>query len=125
VLFTQNGPVLIDWDAAGPVSVIYERASTATLWAQRPEGGFDRTVAAEFLRGYRAGGGAIEPDDPGPLPMWLNGLAWWTERNVQIALAQPSEHHDQLATFLVDALAGRVDTVRNHQRFLADVIAQS
>jgi hypothetical protein len=124
VLFTTEGPVLIDWDAAGPASMTYERASTATLWAQRHDGLLDRDVAAGFLRGYRDGGGIIEPDDPDSLPLWLSGVTWWTERNVQIAIAKPSQHHDQLAAELVDALARGVDTVKHRQRFLKSVITQ-
>jgi len=124
VLFSAAGPVLVDWDAAGPASVTYERGSTATLWAQRRDGGLDGDVAVAFLRGYRDGGGRVDRHDPDALLLWLSGLAWWTERNVQIAIAQPSEHHDQLAAGLVDALARGVATVRQRQGFLTAVIAR-
>jgi Ser/Thr protein kinase RdoA (MazF antagonist) len=123
VLFTTDRPVLIDWDAAGPASVRYERASTPVLWAQRHGGGLDTDIATCWLRGYRDGGGVIEPDDATSLPRWLGGVAWWTERNVQIAIAKPSDHHDQLATWLVDALVRGADTVRQRQMFLTTVIA--
>jgi hypothetical protein len=66
----------------------------------------------------------IEADDAALLPLWLNGLTWWAERNVQIAIASPSPRHDQFATLLVDALARGVDTIREHQRFLTHVIAE-
>jgi hypothetical protein len=57
-----------------------------------------------FLRGYRDSGGVVEADDVVELPRWLGSLSWWTERNVPIAIAQPSEHHDELASELVIAL---------------------
>jgi hypothetical protein len=43
---------------------------------------------------------------------------------VQIAITEPSEHHDQLATLLVDALAQGVATVRRRQLFFNAVLAQ-
>ena len=123
VLFTPAGLALVDWDAAGPASAAYERASTAVLWAHRHDGRLDRDVAASFLRGYREGGGAVSFDDAAALPRWLTGLAWWTERNLQIALARSSVKHDELATQLVYALINGVDTVKQRQQFLQGVIA--
>lgn len=121
VLFEGDALVLVDWDAAGPISAPYETVSTATLWAQRPGGSLDRAVARSFLDGYRSAGGRIGPDDVGSVAGWLNGLAWWTERNVQIALADPSPHHDDLASGLVHALVSGPTTVALRQRFLTDV----
>jgi Ser/Thr protein kinase RdoA (MazF antagonist) len=123
VLFTSDGPVLIDWDAAGPASVIYERVSTAVLWAQRRGGVPAVDVALGFLRGYLDSGGVVERDDAAALPLWLSAVTWWTERNVQIAITEPSEHHDQLATLLVDALTQGVKTVTRRQLFLNTVFA--
>jgi len=123
VLFTTTGLVLVDWDAAGAASAIYERASTAVLWAQRHNGRFEHDVAAAFLRGYRDGGGTVSIDDVAALPRWLTGLAWWTERNVQIALTLASVNHHELANHLVSALINGVETVQQQQRFLHDVIA--
>jgi Ser/Thr protein kinase RdoA (MazF antagonist) len=124
VLFTGHGLVLIDWDAAGPISTGYERALTATWWAQRDHGRLDLEAATAFLRGYRGGGGVVELDDVVELPRWLGALSWWTERNVQIAVARPSDHHDELACGLVTALANGAETVRERQRFLAEAITR-
>ena len=123
VLFTTAGLVLVDWDAAGPASASYERASTAVLWAQRHDGRLAHDVAAAFLRGYRDGGCTVSADDVAALPRWLTGVAWWTERNVRIALTHPSDKHDELATHLVNALVDGVETVKEQQRFLRGVIA--
>ena len=124
VLFAADQHTLIDWDAAGPAWARYERASLPTLWAQRHDGTYDRDVATAFLRGYRAGGGTVTHEDPDVLPRWLDGVAWWTERNLQIAVAQPSTHHDELACHLVHALASGPPIVAERQRFLAEVIGQ-
>lgn len=124
VLFTSNGPALIDWDASDPVATTYERASTATLWAQRHDGGLDIEIASGFSVAISMGGGETDRDDPAALPFWLSGLTWWTERNVQIAIAQASQHHDRLATWLVDALARGIETVQHRQDFLGSVMSQ-
>jgi len=79
--------------------------------------------APALCYGVPDGGGVIEPDDAAALPLWLSAVTWWTERNVQIAISQPSGHHDQLATWLVDALARGVETVQHRQLFLNTVMA--
>jgi Ser/Thr protein kinase RdoA (MazF antagonist) len=124
VLFTSGGLMLIDWDPAGPVSAVHERAVTATLWAQRRDGRWDQDVAGAFLSGYRDAGGTINIEDIVALPNWLSGLSWWAERNVQISLARPSEKHDQLANDLVGALINGPETVTQRQRLLHDVIVR-
>lgn len=124
VLFTDHGPVLIDWDAAGPTSPAYERASTAVLWAQRADGTHDLDVATAFLRSYRDHGGLVSQDDVESLRRWLTGLAWWTERNLQIAVAQPTRRHDELAIHLVRALISGPVTVTTRQHLLRLVLDQ-
>lgn len=124
VLFTAAGLVLIDWDAAGPISPQYERASTAVLWAQRHDGGLDVDRVIAFLRAYRSSGGSVTGTDCDALVGWLNGLVWWAERNVQIALAEPTEHHDELASQLVSALIDGPATVRTRRDVLATAISQ-
>ena len=121
VLFTDRGPVFIDWDAAGPASSAYERAATAVLWAQRADGRYSVDVAAAFLRSYRDHSGHVSHDDVESLRRWLTGLTWWTERNLQIAVAQPSRQHDQLATQLTQALIHGAATVATRQHFLREV----
>ncbi|MGD9792188.1 MAG: phosphotransferase enzyme family protein [Acidimicrobiia bacterium] len=123
VLFTPDGPVLIDWDAAGPASVRYERAATATLWAQRHDGGLDIEVASAFLRGYIDGGGVVDRDDASTLPLWLRDVAWWTDRNVKIAISQPSEHHEHLAALLVKTLADGLEAITRRQRLYHAAVA--
>lgn len=123
VLFSSVGPVLIDWDGAGTTSAVFERASTPVLWAQRHDGDLDPTIATAFVRGYRDGGGEIDEDDVLSLSMSLSGLSWWTERNVRIAVSQPSAHHDELAGWLVGALIRGPDDVAVRQRFVANIIS--
>ena len=120
VLISEDGVVLVDWDAAGPMSARYEAVATATLWAQRHSGRLDISVAQGFLRGYLSADGDIGPDDSAAVARRLNGLTWWTERNVQIAVDQPSEHHDDLASGLVLALANGVADLDHRQAFLRD-----
>lgn len=124
VLFTTRGLALIDWDAAGPISTRYERGLTATWWAQREHGRLDVEAATAFLAGYRDAGGVVELDDVAELPRWLGALSWWTERNIQIAIERPSDHHDELADRLVTVLANGTESNRERQRFLAEAIAR-
>ncbi len=54
----------------------------------------------------------------------IDGLVRWAERNVQIALKEPTEHHDELASQLVSALIDGPATVRTRRGVLATAISQ-
>lgn len=123
VLFSDDRLQLVDWDAAGPISARYEAVATATLWAQRHDGRLDTEIAQSFLWGYLSAGGEIGPDDSTIIGRRLNGLTWWTERNVQIAIAQRSPTDDDLASGLVVALANGPADVDQRQAFLRDAFA--
>ncbi|MFM9541824.1 phosphotransferase enzyme family protein [Streptomyces turgidiscabies] len=55
VLVGSNGPVLLDWDNAGPVSAERELASAVYVWAGRNQ--IDLGSARRLARSYRSAGG--------------------------------------------------------------------
>jgi hypothetical protein len=66
----------------------------------------------------------MEADDVVEMPRWLVALSWWTDRNVEIAVARPSDHHGDVASGRVTALLQGEHTVRERQRFIVDAIAR-
>lgn len=122
VLFDADRLVLIDWDAAGPASARLERVSFAMLWSQTPAGEQDPAIATAFLRGYRDGGGHVGVDDPDVLPARLQGLTWWAQQNVAMALDGGGAEQDALAMGLVQAVLDGPKEVDEDQYFLTQCI---
>ena len=53
VLWTTNGPVLIDWESAGLIHSAVDLFETACYWSKRGDDAFDRDRFAAFLDGYQ------------------------------------------------------------------------
>ena len=62
VLVGPNGPVLLDWDNAGPVSAERELARAVYVWAGRNQTDIDS--ARRLARAYRSAGGRAEIRGP-------------------------------------------------------------
>ncbi|MDX2547106.1 phosphotransferase enzyme family protein [Streptomyces sp. WI04-05B] len=62
VLVGSNGPVLLDWDNAGPVSAERELASAVYVWAGRDRTDLD--AARRLARSYRNAGGRAAVKGP-------------------------------------------------------------
>ena len=117
ILFGQNLTV-IDWDAAGGTTARFERANYSTLWAQRAGGRLDADATISFLRSYRDVGGDIDADDPSALTRWLTSLIDWAELNVRLALDGIGDDQQELAAYLVRAVARGPDTIAKRRSFL-------
>jgi Ser/Thr protein kinase RdoA (MazF antagonist) len=61
VLVGPAGPVLLDWDNAGPISAERELAHAVYLWAGRND--FDAGAARRFVKAYREAGGPAAVED--------------------------------------------------------------
>lgn len=53
VLWTTNGPVLIDWESAGVIHRAVDLFETACYWSKRRDDAFDRDRFSTFLDGYQ------------------------------------------------------------------------
>jgi thiamine kinase-like enzyme len=124
VLFTAGGLRLIDWDAAGPIYMPWERANYATLWSVRDNGRYDLEAVTAFLRGYRRGGGEIGSDDPDTLEFLVDNVENWTKKNVRWAIETPTPDQDQWARYLIEALLATPTTIERRRRHLQDGIAR-
>ncbi|GAA2633255.1 hypothetical protein GCM10010399_77090 [Dactylosporangium fulvum] len=64
VLMTGAGPVLVDWDGAGPDSARLEVVHAAIVFAQRGRPGPDGAAVRRTVRAYAEHGGTAPPADP-------------------------------------------------------------
>lgn len=87
VMRREDGTVLlIDWDAAGPVSARMDVANHALVWSGVFDTEFDAVTARRFVHAYGQAGGAefaLERED---FAEFANILLQWTEFNIRRAL---------------------------------------
>ena len=89
-------PVIIDWEAAGPVAPALDVMTAALNWGGQSSGPPDRAAFEAVLRGYRAVCGFsvadARPALEGRLTAWLVWLEFNVERALQGEAAPPPEH---------------------------------
>jgi Ser/Thr protein kinase RdoA (MazF antagonist) len=122
VLFTAAGLSLIDWDAAGPASPAWERASYATLWAARGGGRHDGEAVSAFLRAYLDAGGELSADDADTLAHLVLSVEDWTRKNVRWAVEAPTRRQDEAASSLLAALLATPAVVQERRRLVASAL---
>jgi aminoglycoside phosphotransferase (APT) family kinase protein len=78
VLWTVSGsPVVIDWEAAGPINPTLEIAAAALDWSGAVKDYLDLESAHAMLAGYRrAGGTLVEPPEAVVAGCYGNWLGW-------------------------------------------------
>ncbi|MFT7835174.1 phosphotransferase [Saccharothrix sp. BKS2] len=81
VLVTARGPLLLDWDGAGPEYAEWELTRAAVHFSGRGE---DRAAFTRVISSYQAVTGRRPPADPsafaGLLQVYLGGAAWMVWR---------------------------------------------
>ncbi len=80
--------MLIDWDAAGPVSARHEIAKEALDWAGVHRGEPDPSVASGMIDGYRAAGGDFGSARRNDFGEFIGVILIWLEFNVRRALGE-------------------------------------
>ena len=79
----DGNPVVVDWDAAGPVNAREEVAKFALVWASAPGQSPSREAVQAFVRGYREAGGCFASRGILDLTHRARSLLWWLAYNVR------------------------------------------
>lgn len=116
VLETPNGPLLVDWDGAGPDYAEWELTRAALYFSGLGE---DRTAFDTVIRSYETAGGRRPSASPaafaGLLRVYLGGAAWMVWRALGHRPVTPPEQaaaHTHALELLADLRTslGRLDT---------------
>jgi Ser/Thr protein kinase RdoA (MazF antagonist) len=103
LLRADGGPVVLDWDVAGPWTAAEETVAAALEWAGANAGEPDPAVVRTLVAGYRAAGGELRRPPPESLAGWLFKQVGWLELHVRRALDD-----DPAAAAAGPVAAGRV-----------------
>ncbi|SFT08175.1 phosphotransferase [Paenibacillus sp. BC26] len=100
VLWHEDKPLLIDWEASGPINPMQNLTETAIYWSTDEAGNPDRERFLAFLRGYKKQGGTLEADWKVVLAQGFAGMLGWLEYNFKrsLWLACTDEQEQQMGT---------------------------
>jgi len=123
VLWLENGaPVVIDWEAAGPVNPLQELLDTALAWSCPGEARFDADQFQAFARGYLGGGGVITDDPATALDGAFEGKLGWLSYNIGRSLGTESSTEAERALGTAEVF-GAIRSIRFYEELIPRCLA--
>lgn len=119
VMWDQNNPIIIDWEAAGYINSMQELAETAIYWSENEIGNIDKEKFMALISGYERKYGKLQANWRMVLVIGFLGKLHWLEYNLKRSLwiecTDESEH--QMGTAQV------IGTIKSIRRY-ADMISE-
>ncbi|WP_245864083.1 phosphotransferase [Paenibacillus donghaensis] len=105
VLWNDDQPLVIDWEAAGYIHPKQELIETAVYWSEDESGDLNEQKFKAFMAGYVENGGNVQPDWEPALALGFMGKLDWLEYSLKrsLWLECSSEEEQQLGTEQVAA----------------------
>ncbi|RAV08182.1 phosphotransferase [Paenibacillus contaminans] len=113
VLWIQDNPVLIDWEAAGYTSPMQELTETAVYWSESEAGNVDKGRFLAFIDGYTKRYGTLEADWRTVLDSGFLGKLGWLEYNLKrsLRIECTDEEEQRLGT---EQAVGTIHAIRRY-----------
>ncbi|WP_256208648.1 phosphotransferase [Paenibacillus sp. CF384] len=120
VLWKEDSPILIDWEASGAINPMQNLIETAIYWSADEAGNLDRDKFQAFLRGYKKKAGAIEANWKVVLDNGYAGMLGWLEYNFKrsLWLECTDEQEQQMGT---EQVIGTMNALRRYAEQQAEI----
>ncbi|MEK4510946.1 phosphotransferase [Paenibacillus sp. FSL K6-2524] len=86
VMWHNDNPMIIDWEAAGFMNAMVEMIETAMYWSKNAEGNMDKEKFMAFIRGYKSIYGTLHADWKVIFDNGFIGKLGWLEYNLKRSL---------------------------------------
>ncbi len=86
VMWSQDNPIVIDWESAGFVNPMHELVETAVYWSENDTGGVDKERFLAFIGGYKARKGKLHANWRAVLENGFLGKLEWLEYSLKRSL---------------------------------------
>ncbi|MCR8656488.1 aminoglycoside phosphotransferase family protein [Paenibacillus endoradicis] len=86
VMWDNNTPIIIDWEAAGFIHAMVEMTETAINWSKNMEGNIEKKRFTAFIRGYKHRYGALNENWNVIFDNGFLGKLGWLEYNLKRSL---------------------------------------
>lgn len=95
VMWTSEGVVVIDWEAAGYVNAMHELVEVAHYWSKMSDGQIDQTAFMEVINGYKMVSPIIQDELILALDAINHNKIGWIEYNLKRALGIESNSKEE------------------------------
>lgn len=86
VMWNQDSPVIIDWEASGYINSMQNLTETAIYWSENEVGDIDKGRFLAFISGYKNKGGTLNADWKVVLDNGFLGKLGWLEYSLKRSL---------------------------------------
>ncbi|WP_066502514.1 phosphotransferase [Abyssisolibacter fermentans] len=119
VLWTQDNPIIIDWESANYTNPMQELIETAIYWSENEIGNIDKERFFAFINGYKKRYGTIQANWRMVLANGFLGKLGWLEYSLKrsLCIECTDEKEQQMGTAQV---TGTIKAIRRY----ADIISE-
>lgn len=120
VLWSQNNPIIIDWEAAGYINPMHELIETAIYWSENESGNIDTERFLAFINAYKKRYGTLQANWSIFLANGFSGKLGWLEYNLKrsLQIECTDEEEQQLGTAQVTVT---INAIRRYSDMISEL----
>lgn len=120
VLWNQDSPILIDWEASGHINPMQNLTETAIYWSKNETGNLDKEKFLAFLRSYKKKCGTLQANWKVVLENGFLGMLGWLEYSLKRSLwiECTDEKEQQMGT---DQVTGTINALRHYAERMSEI----
>ncbi|SEN97653.1 phosphotransferase [Paenibacillus sp. OV219] len=128
VMWNQDRPIIIDWEASGYINPMQNVVETAVYWSEDKAGDIDKERFIAFIRSYKVRCGTLHANWKAVLDNGFLGKIGWLEYNLKRSLwiECTNEKEQQLGTeqvlLTINAIKSYADQISELEQWLNDEI---
>lgn len=120
VMWNQDTPILIDWEASGYVNPMQNLTETAIYWSENERGNMDKERFLAFIGGYKKKYGPLQANWKMVLENGFLGTLGWLEYSLKRSLwiECTDEKEQQMGT---DQVTGTITAIRRYADQISEI----
>lgn len=120
VMWSQDNPIIIDWESAGYINPMHELTETAIYWSENEIGNIDKERFFAFIGGYKKKYGTLQADWKMVLLNGFLGKLEWLEYNLKRSLwiECTDKEEQQMGT---DQVIGTINGIRHYSDIISEL----
>jgi len=120
VMWNQDNPIIIDWEAAGYVNPMQELTETAIYWSENEIGNIDKERFLAFIGGYKNKCGTLQANWKMVLVSGFLGQLGWLEYSLKRSLwiECTDKEEQQMGT---DQVTGTINSIRRYAEMISEL----
>lgn len=120
VMWSQDNPIIIDWESAGYINPMQELTETAIYWSENEKGDIDKERFFAFIGEYKNKYGTLQSDWRMVLLNGFLGKLGWLEYNLKRSLwiECTDKEEQQMGT---DQVIETINVIRHYSDIISEL----